>query len=319
VDIMRKINVLAPLMAVLLLAGCGSSGIGDILGGGSGSSSIAEIRGTVDYVDTSSRSIVLTNVTSYDSRLANGGSGGTTTRIYYDTNTPVEYQGRNYRPEDLERGDQISVRVDDTGSRLMAESMTVLHDSSSGTYGSGTGTYGSTLRGTVSYVDSSRRILEVDRGYGSGVVTVQYDTNTFVEFNGRRYRVEDLDRGDEIEINLTDSGSGRLFANSIYVVRDSGSTQSGSARTMRGTVSYVDTSRRQIELNQASWISGFNSGGSNIGNSIVITYDTGTEVEYQGRLYAPTNLERGDVVDVQVSGNSTPYFAQRISVVRSIR
>ncbi|MGZ5433005.1 MAG: hypothetical protein ACXWH7_08765, partial [Thermoanaerobaculia bacterium] len=54
----------AATLALLFLAACGSSGIGDILGGGTGASEY-EIRGTVDSVDTSSRVVHLTNVTGY--------------------------------------------------------------------------------------------------------------------------------------------------------------------------------------------------------------------------------------------------------------
>ncbi len=306
---------LAAALTVLLLAGCGSSGgLGDIYGGGSPTSPVSnEIRGTVDQVDLNSRSIYLTNVSGYTSMLSSG--GGSSVRVYYDDRTSVDYQGRTYRPEDLERGDQVAVRVDQSGNRLLANSMTVLYNAS----GSTTGTSTSTLRGTVRSVDSTSRTIQIDRsGYGQ-TTTVEYDPNTYVQFNGRSYRPEDLERGDEIDIRVRDLGNGRVIAEDINVLRSvSGGTPgpTSTQSTIRGTVRYIDTARRTIELEQANWISGFNTGA---GTTFTVQYDTNTRVDYQGQLYPVTNLERGDVIEVQVQNlGGANYVAQRIYLVRDV-
>ncbi|HVT44307.1 MAG TPA: hypothetical protein VMT00_07945 [Thermoanaerobaculia bacterium] len=216
------------VLGLLFVAGCGSTGIGDILGGGSPTtSSVRELRGTVDQVDTSSRSLLLSNVDQlYANELRNTTRN---VRVYFDDRTPVTYQGATYRPQDLERGDQISVRINQSGDRLIADSITVLHNVSSGT-----------------------------------------------------------------------------------------TSSSSMSSTLRGTVRYVDTSRRTIELEQASWITRFNAGtGSR--SSAILQYDTNTSVEYQGRSYPPGNLERGDLVDVQVQELGTGLLAQRIVLVRDAR
>ncbi len=316
------------LLAIVLLAGCGSGGLGDILGGGGSSqpSSSGDLRGTVDYVDTRSRFVDLTNVSSYDSRLQDGSSRGRTARVYYDAQTPVEYQGRTYRPEDLDRGDEIAVRLDQSGSQsgnqLMARSMTVLYNSAAGSgAGSGTGAYNSTVRGTVRYLDVNRRTIEIDRGSSGGVVVVDYDANTQVNYNNRQYRTQDIQRGDEVEVVVRDLGSGRMMAQRIDVIRsvsDGGSVGGTTQSNLRGTVRYVDASRRTIELEQASWASGFVTGGSNT-STVLLQYDNNTMVEYQGRLSPPTNLERGDVVDVQVRRSGSTHLADRIILVRNVR
>lgn len=312
-------SLMTAALAVLLLSGCGSSGIGDILGGGSSSGS-ADLRGTVDYVDTRNRYVDLTNVSDYTARLADGSSRGRTARVYYDSGTPVEYQGNTYRPEDLERGDEVAVRLDQSGNQLVARSMTVLYDSSGGGGSSGGG-YGETyVRGTVRYVDSSRRQLEIDRGYNSGVVMVEYESSTPVLYNNRQYRPEDLERGDVVDIEVRNLGGNRVVAQRINVVSsvsDGGAVGSGDQSTVRGTVRYLDSARRTIELEQATWASGFISGGS--GNTVVLEYDTNTMVEYQGRLSPPTNLERGDVVDARVRRIGNRYLAERMYLVRNIR
>ena len=61
---------------------------------------------------------------------------------------------------------------------------------------------------------------------------------------------------------------------------------------------------------------GFQSSTS--GNTITVQYDTNARIDYNGQLYPVTNLERGDVVDVQVSGSGSNYFAQRIILVRNV-
>lgn len=320
----RTGTITTALLAMVLLAGCGSGGLGDILGGGGSSqpSSSGDLRGTVDYVDTRSRFVDLTNVSGYDSRLQDGSSRGRTARVYYDAQTPVEYQGRTYRPEDLERGDEVAVSLDQSGNQLMARSMTVLYNSATGSgSGSGTGAYNSIVRGTVRYLDASRRTIEVDRGNNGGTVVIEYDANTPVNYNSRQYRPEDIERGDEVELTVRDLGSGRMIAQRIDVIRSvsggggvGGTTQSD----LRGTVRSVDASRRTIELEQASWASGFVTGGTNA-STILLQYDSNTMVEYQGRLSPPTNLERGDVVDVQVRRSGSAYLADRIILVRNVR
>lgn len=316
-------------LVILLLAGCGSSGgLGDILGGGTGSGNsraASEIRGTVDQVDTRSQSLLLINVSNHDSRLSDGGSGNSV-RVYFDDRTRVEYQGRSYRPEDLERGDEVAVRLDQSGNRLVASSMTVLYNARGGS-SSSSGNYGSSVRGTVRYVDSSRRTIELDRGSFSGQSSViEYDNSTYVNFNGRRYRPEDLERGDEIEIRTRRSGNNRLVAEDINVLRSvsgtgsydgSGPSHGESNRTarVRGTVRHVDDNRRTIELDQMNWISGFRRNTS----SSSVQFDTYTVVEYQGQTYPPSNLERGDVVEIDVRDTgSSNLVAERIIVVRDV-
>src|SRR5688500_378105 len=228
----RPKSLAATALAVLFLAACGSTGggLGDILGGGgSQSPNNYEIRGTVDYVDANSRSVYLKNVSGMTSMLSNSGSGGSSVRVYYDNQTTVNYQGQSHRPEDLERGDEVTVRVSEsTNNTLIADAVTVTHNVSAGTSGSfpGSGS-GSMLRGTVTYVDSSRRTIEVDRSVGSNVI-VEYGTNTPVYFNGQTYRPADLERGDEIEISVRDLGSNRFSANDITVIRSVSGSTSGS-------------------------------------------------------------------------------------------
>jgi hypothetical protein len=325
----RTKSLTAASLALLLLAACSSSGgLGDVFGGGSSSNQNYDIRGTVDYVDPGTRSVYLRDVTGNNrSMLSN--SSNDSVRVYYEDRTPVSYQGQSYRPEDLERGDVVSVRVDENGNSLMAESMTVIQDVSSGstsssTYPSTNPTYNSNLRGTVRYIDTSRRTIEVDRGNGS-VMTVDYDTNTPVYYSNQSYRVADLERGDEIEVQLRDMGSGRYVAQQINVLRNVssgtyGGSTSSSSSTVRGTVRYIDTSRRTIELESASWASNFNSGsGSMNGNRITVSYDTNTNVDVSGRSYPVSGLEVGDVIEVQVSNASSSMpFAQRITLVRDV-
>lgn len=318
----KILTVTGLTMVLLLVTACGSTG--DIFGGGSDDSNRTEtLRGVVDYVDVNNRSIHLTNVSGgYSSMLSNSGSGNSV-RVYYDTGTSVEYNGQGYRPEDLERGDEVTVRVTQSGNQLTADAVTVTRDVSVGSSGSTTypsGSYGSNIRGTVRYVDTGRRTIEVDRGSGNTVM-VEYDTRTAVAYGGRGFNVADLERGDEVDIRVTDLGSGRLRADDVTVVRsvsDSGTwngNSSSNMTTVRGTVRYVDTNRRTIELEQVSGISGFNTGAG----TIVVSYGSNASVEISGRGYPVGNLERGDVIDVMVDRSGSAYMANRIMLVRDVR
>ena len=320
---MIRIKSLAAVsLAVLFLAACGSSGMGDILGGGSQSSQNYEIRGTVDYVDVSSRSIQLVNVSGNNSSMLSGGSSNSV-RVYYDDRTPVEYNGQTYRPQDLERGDEVVVRVDESGNSLMAQSMTVVRDVSVGTSPTYPGgTYDSSVRGTVRYVDTSRRTIEVDQGSGT-LTTVEYETSTPVYFNNQTYRAADLERGDEIDIRVRSAGTNRWVAEQISVIRSVNGSSSGSSTsvsTLRGTVLYVDTSRRTIELESTSWRSNFKSNTGTSSGRMIVSYDANTSVNVGGQWQAVTGLERGDVVEIEVSNpNAATPFASRIYLIRDVR
>ncbi len=69
-------------------------------GGGYDGRGDGDLRGTVSYVDARARLI----------RLDGTGAGGTA-HVVYDDRTTVEYRGRRHRPEDLERGDRVSIEA----------------------------------------------------------------------------------------------------------------------------------------------------------------------------------------------------------------
>jgi len=81
------------------------------------------ITGTVNNVDVTNQRIDL--YSAYTTGLrTNGGQGNYS--VYYNSNTPVYYQGNSYSPTALERGDQVSVTAyDNGGGRYMASSINV--------------------------------------------------------------------------------------------------------------------------------------------------------------------------------------------------
>lgn len=237
VHTMRRIQQASTFLVIALAAfisGCGS--VGDILGRSRTDDpyrNVTNVRGTVERVDTRDRFIVVDSE-DLQYNLRNGESGEVV--LYYDDRTTVEHQGRTFRPQDLEPGDRILAEVDQSGSRLLAEEIQVLYDVTSGTsqddrYGQddrSSDTRTSELRGTVRNNDTRNRTLEVEAArYGSSfssgqgdVVTVRYDANTLVEFEGRRYSPENLERGDLVEIEVRQLGGqgGELIAQEILVV-----------------------------------------------------------------------------------------------------
>jgi hypothetical protein len=140
---MNKYKTLAAAtVALLLMAACGTSGnsIGDIFGGGNQGNNAYQIRGTVDSVDTRGQSIYLTNVTGYNTNLTGGNASSV--RVYYDNRTTLNYQGQSFRPEQLERGDEVTVNVNQSGNQLIAETMDVTYNTRGGMASGSNGTYG---------------------------------------------------------------------------------------------------------------------------------------------------------------------------------
>jgi hypothetical protein len=321
----RNLSMAGAALLLLLAAACSSGGIGDILGSNNGGTA-TQVRGTVDSVDTSNQSILLTNVSGNGSMLSSGGSGNTI-RVYYDTRTTVSFNGQNYRPTDLERGDQVDVNLDRSNSNQpLATSMNVVYNArTGGTYPSGGSTYPgtySTIHGVVRSVDTNRNQMTVQQTSNGQNIVIPYNTNTPVYYNGASYSVSNLEIGDEIDVRMNGS-----YAQDVTVTH-SISASTGSSTypsnnqyaTVRGTVRYIDTANHTIQIDSPSWINGFNRSTGSTPSTLSISYNPSMSIIVNGQSYPVSGLERGDVIDVQVSGaNTNNLYAQSMTLVRDVR
>jgi len=97
-------------------------------------------------------------------------------------------------------------------------------------YGRDDDRYERDVQGTVARIDLDGHRIFVDReddrslrngGYGSheGQAVIYFDDRTRVDYRGRSFRPEDLESGDRIAVNVTES-RGRLWAEDIQVLYD---------------------------------------------------------------------------------------------------
>ena len=160
-------------------SGTGGSSIGDILGsvlGGGASGS--QVTGTIQGVDTRYRTIGLTQ------------SNGSTVSINYDDNTKVVYNNQNYGVTSLERGDQVTARVQASNNNSY---YTDLVQVDRPVQGSGTVAGSSenvvSIQGTVRGVDQSNGLFSLDATNGTRVtVSLPYNVtrNDQVRFQNLR-------------------------------------------------------------------------------------------------------------------------------------
>jgi hypothetical protein len=246
-----RLTLRTTLLALVLLPALFTAGCGSIFGGDDGyddpgdydrddSDRISEVRGRVERVDTGDEVIWVEASGVYRNELRNDDDE---LALHYDSGTVVEYDGRTYEPTALEAGDRIVAEVYDDGYRLEAREIEVTYDVTEGDrdddrydddarndddrYDDDRDDDIAELRGQVRWLDEDRRILEIeDASWGFGadrdqrdddVVEVHYDSNTIVEFEGRRYQPGNLERGDEVQVEVRDTGS-RYVADEILVV-----------------------------------------------------------------------------------------------------
>jgi Domain of unknown function (DUF5666) len=306
-------SALAGVCAMFLASGCGT--VGDIFGGGGtpAPGPSPDVRGTVEHVDPQTRTLSINADNASQLSLRTGNR----VDVIYDASTVVQYQGRQYRPEDLERGDRVEALVQRSGDRLLVRTITVISSVSS----AGGAPGGVDLRdfdAIVRNVDASIRTIELTPVAGQGgPVIVAYDNSTRVDYRGRDFRPVDLERGDRVRVTTRSSGD-RPIADRIVVTGNaSGDTAvRDDVRQMRGTIRAIDTAARVIQIDQVSWAQGFNPEAG--ANPTSVGYDANTVVEFQGKRYGIANLERGDVIDIDVvdqAGNR--LLARRIVVARS--
>ena len=312
-----RLRMLCLPIAALVMTGCALLGVGADSSTPSPSpapTSAAAVNGSVQSVDARAHTLTVGAGARTQMNLRNSDR----IVLTYDSSTVVEYQGqKSYNPEDLEVGDQIEAQVERSGDRLLARNIKVVYSVSgnSGTNSAAVTAWDATVRS----VNSGNRTIElVQSGREQYPVTVHYDTNTRVEFQGRSYRPEDLERDDGVQVTTHSSG-GQVIVDQIIVTRNAnGSIGAAGQQQLRGTIGNINTAARVIELDSVAFEQGqvqrFDAAKS--GSSTTIAYDASTIVEYQGRRYGVGNLERGDVVSIDVSQISSGFLAKRITVAQ---
>lgn len=173
------------LLASLAIAGCSSGGgtLGDILGGvlTPGPQS-GQVVAEVQSVDAQGRRIEV--------RTDQGGTGW----VEFDSRTVVIYQGREYDPSALERGDLVRMEVRETEDGDLYTDRIEVTQSVQERTGD---TRGSTIEGTVEWIERDRGRFGLRRSGGSDVtVSLAWDAPraTLDRFNalrqGDRVRIE---------------------------------------------------------------------------------------------------------------------------------
>ena len=162
---MIRSHMFARVAAVALLAASsacsGTGGLGNILGSvlGQGQQQGGQVSGYVQSVDTRSQQVYLQQ------------QNGQTLALGYDNNTQVVYQNQRYNVTNLERGDQVTARVQSMNNGGYYTDYVQVDQSVSTSNGS-IGQNLQSLEGTVRAVDPNNGLFTIDLQSGNRV-TVQ--------------------------------------------------------------------------------------------------------------------------------------------------
>jgi hypothetical protein len=162
---MTRTHKIARSAVVALLVGAsacsGAGGLGNVLGSvlGQGQQQGGQVSGYIQSVDTRSQQVYLQQ------------PNGQTLALGYDNNTQVVYQNQRYNVANLERGDQVTARVQPMNNGGYYTDY-VQVDQSVSTGNTGSGQNLQAIQGTVRQVDPNNGLFTIDLQNGNRL-TVQ--------------------------------------------------------------------------------------------------------------------------------------------------
>lgn len=164
-------TVLGIAAGCVLVANAACSQLGSILGG-VGSPQSNQVSGYIEGVDTRTQQIAIQT------------QNGQRVMLSYDNQTAVVYQNQNYPVTALERGDQVTARVQSTSGGAYYTDLVQVDQSVTGTSGGGSSGTVQSLQGTVGQIDRSNGLFRLDENNASVIVSLPYnvrqtDLNTF--------------------------------------------------------------------------------------------------------------------------------------------
>ena len=156
--------LLGTAMTCLLMASAACSQLGSILGGvgGAGSPQGGQLSGYIEGVDTRTQQIAIQT------------SGGQRVMLLFDNQTAVVYQNQNYPVTALERGDQVTARVQSTSGGAYYTDLIQVDRSVSSSGSSASGNVQS-LQGVVGQIDRANGQFRLDGTNASVIVTLPYN------------------------------------------------------------------------------------------------------------------------------------------------
>lgn len=205
------------------------------------------------------------------------------------------------------------------------------------------GSQSNSIRGTVDNVDTRAQRIDLiadsyDGRGGSQRTSIYYDSRTRLTYRNQSGSPAGLERGDRIDVQVYNN-NGQAVAETINVTQsvsdnnnsnypNSGSypnngnypntyPSNSSTADLRGTVTNVDTRNQRIDIGNAY---GTYLRNSQSNSNYTVFYDSRTRVLYRNESHQPTDLERGDEIEVRlVNSNSSQPLADTITVIRNVR
>jgi hypothetical protein len=182
---MRQFRRGAAASAVFVFAACSNGGLGNVLGsvlGGAGQGA-NQVSGYVQGINTRSQVIALQS------------SNGQSVNIQYDNQTRVVYNNQSFPVTSLDRGDQVTARIQSTNNGYYTDLVQV-DQPVQGSNGSASSGNVQTIQGTVRGVDTQNGLFALDVGTGTRVtVTMPYSPSR-ADMN----RFQNLRQGDYVRI-----------------------------------------------------------------------------------------------------------------------
>jgi hypothetical protein len=182
----------AALMLVSLGACSQAGGLGNVLGSvlGGGQQQGNQVSGIVQGVDTRSRQIGLQQ------------SNGQTVAIAYDNQTQVVYNNQSYPVTSLDRGDQVTARIQ-SGSNGSYYTDLVQVDQPVQGSNANTGGNVQTLQGTVGQIDLQNGMFTMDVNASRVIVSMPYSPSRADRDRFQRLRSGDVVRIAGVVLNNT--------------------------------------------------------------------------------------------------------------------